>query len=206
MSGEATMTELMARVVLSKQELPAWLADGAGMYFANARLAMDGLDCGRVPRERLRRLQAQMRDGSYTRLRTLLAAKRGELSLEEHRAAWGLVFWLAHSGDRRRRQQHAAALTRFLLDVEREGGAGEFASYLELSVARLEHAWRKWIMALDSEHPYAGVGGKQVARKPAVVAAPPESEESPAARPGPGRNRITEHIRELPPVRKQEGG
>ncbi len=198
MKSEEMMTELLARVVLSRQELPAWLADGASIYFANVRMASEGVDVGRVPHERLRRLQAQLRDGSYTRLEKLFSCTSNELSIEEHRAAWGLVFWLAHSGDDQWRQKHADALKCFLGDLAHGKAAQSFEVYLDVQLVRLEGAWREWIMGLDSEHPYAGVAGKRLPQK----ALERSSQEQAAQKPIPGKNRIAGHVSELPPVEK----
>lgn len=90
-------------------DLPPWVNEGLAEYFGESIFTGDGFVTGVAPPNRVRRIQAQIKDEKFKSFRDMLVLTQKEwndgLAMSNYDQAWAMTHFLAH-GENNRYQKH----------------------------------------------------------------------------------------------------
>jgi hypothetical protein len=86
-------------------ELPTWLNEGIAEYFGESLFTGDGFVSGIVPPWRLKRVQAEIKEGRFKSIKDIMLTGQAEwnnnLSILNYDQAWSMVYFLAQGEEGR---------------------------------------------------------------------------------------------------------
>lgn len=170
MFGSGTTDTVLARegchqyldsIMTNMGAAPAWIVEGFAVYFESAKVSDIGVvKMGRLPRERLIQLKADMAQGKFIPVSQLIRRNRNRFGTTEQAHAWSLIFFMMKKGSGR----YSKALSQFFdmcvnYGVSTTGGgrAGRRRSRVNLAaefekligdIQAFEDAWRRCISGM----------------------------------------------------------
>lgn len=126
--------------------VPLWLNEGIATYMENSYYDGDNLVVGEININRLRQLQAEMRENRYVTLDRLFKQHDAAKFTPSHYAsAWGIVYWFRHDADPDKRTMKRRILKNYMRECRRGFMDDPMKEFEKFLVDDFAPKWRAYI-------------------------------------------------------------